>query len=305
MTVSNVHVLHGLNTASNFYSQVESADPQLNTQDLTVIPSGHFAPMFTAANGQKPELTLTTNQLATLLAECGVAGAASGQVDLYYRKVDAFGDRVADATAEHVRFRSPAGLIYLQSISAGNHRVATAAARLLMMTDGATAACVYSGTAALTGITPTAAESYVLGAIKLNTATIKGCDDFELAFNAQVFEEQDESNDDISFAAIDMLQPVYSFTTTDASVWALHNTAVAPGVSGVTDGMVCNLLRMEQDGAKYASGSAQHITLQSLYGRIHCQSISGKPSATRVSVVARSNSATTVPVTITVNTVAV
>lgn len=296
MTVSNVELLHGLKLGSNFFSQLENADPTFGDEQFPVIASGDTHPRFISLNGSREEVPFATHQVGTLVTQCGLFGAGSTNGYVLFRKVVNKGTRTAAATTEHTKFSMASWYAYLQSISAGNRQQAVARARCVALYDGTNSPFVRSSVA-ISSDTPSTAESFVLGPIAHNGTKIAGCDNFSLDFAPKMIELSDESDQGITFCAIDSISPVISFTTTALAAETLRG-------SGVTNSFKVNLLRRKPDDRLYGPAETQHIVIEVAAGMFFINGLSGNPTQKQVSLLCRGTDAggyTDVPLTFTVN----
>ncbi|MEP3477998.1 MAG: hypothetical protein ABJZ55_02010 [Fuerstiella sp.] len=293
MTVSKVFVLHGFSTDTNFYSQLESSSLNNNIETMTVTPSGHTIPVFTAENGRRPEMQFTTHQVRTALAELGLLGADAGTIVLRLRKVANKGSRVAAATTEHITYTANCALSYAMTIAAGAKKQATISGRHAFLNDGTNAALIYSGTAAQSGAS-TGGENFILGPIAHNGTFINGTDNLSIDLGPELIEPEEEILNEPTFAAIDRIVPTISFDTLDADVWALDGTAI-------TNGLKLNLIRKRPDLDRFADADAQHILFTVAKGRIECESVSGNKSLTKVKIHAVSPDGTASPIAVTLD----
>lgn len=295
MTVANVELLHGLKLGSNFFSQLENADPTFGDEQYPVIASGDTHPRFISANGAREEVPFATHQVATLLAQVGLFGAGNTNGDVFFRKVTNKGTRVAAGTAEHTRIRMASWFAYLLSLSAGHRQQAVARARCVALYDGTNAPFVRSSQAL--SDTPSTAESFVLGPIAHNGTKIANCDSFSLDLAPSMIELADESDQGTTFCAINSISPTISFTTTALEAETLRNTALNTSFK-------VNLLRRKPDSNLYAAADLQHIVIEVNAGMFFVSGMSGSPTAKQVTLVCRGTDAggfTDVPFTITVN----
>jgi len=290
MSVSDVSLLHAVVTLADTSpvkdTQLESADLEFNDQLISHIAAGDTHPRFVAKNGSEPGIPIGTQQVAAFLSQCGNMGANVSPADIYYRKVSNLTGRVAHGTTEHIRFRATLARMYLDSISAGNRQEAVASGRIVPVADGTNAVLIRSGSVAITTITPTTAEGFVLGPISYGTssaAKLQGCDGLDVSLNASQMEFGDESEEAITFAAGDTIAPTVSFTTTDVSVDALRGTPV--------ENFRVHLLRKKDENDTYGDGESQHIRCTITKGVWLVQRIAGRPAARQVTVVASGDDA--------------
>lgn len=276
MTVANLFVLHGFSTDNNFYSQLEDATLNNNIEDMTVTPSGHTIPVFTAENGRRPEMQFSTHQVKTVLAELGLLGADVGTVVTRLRKVANKGSRVADATTEHVTYTANCALSYIMQITAGAKKHAVVQGRHAFLNDGTNKALIYSGSAAQVGA-PSGGENFIMGPIAHNGTVINGCDSLSIDLGVEVIEPDEEILNEPTFAAIDKIMPTISFDTLEAAIWDLDGTAI-------TNGFRFNLIRKKQGLDRFADADTEHIVITVPAGRICCESVSGNRSMTKVKI---------------------
>lgn len=283
MGVSAAYVLHGLQTASSFYSQIEQLAPATNIDDLIVTPSGHTQPLFVGSNRIKPEFNLTTHQIETLIGELGILGAdlSGGNVDFWLKKTTENATRVADATASHIRMRAAEVFAYIDEISASHDRIATGSARFHCMYDGTNAPLVPAGSTALSG-TPTAAENFVVGPVSINSTAIDGVQDVSIAFNPTVSELGSEGEVFDTFAFMEMIQPVITLTVINPDLWATY------GLNGTALTNITGYFRKRKNyGENELDASSVHIKYVATRGKIICETedtgASG-PTRTRIRI---------------------
>lgn len=288
--LTKIFVGHVVATGSNDYTQIANASLQKNLDKMIITPWGHTLPMFVAENGRRPELPFDTHQVATALGEFGLLGADPGVCSLGFKKVANQTGRVADATAEHVRYTANNALGYINSITAGNKTQAVCSNRLALLADASNPAYVYSGTDTVSE-TPAAGEHFILGPIGHNASAIEGCNDLQINFNPRLFETAaDEYTNEPYFAAIDGITPDVSFTTTDPAVWALDGVAITGSVR-------INLIRKSNKTDRYADAATQHIVFTMTDGMFSCEEISGPKAATRLMITPISPDGSTSPIT--------
>ncbi|MBL8815262.1 MAG: hypothetical protein JNL58_04475 [Planctomyces sp.] len=296
MTVQNVELLHGLKLGSNFFSQLENADPTFNDEQFPVTASGDTHPRFISLNGSKEEVPFATHQIGTLLAQLGLFGAGGTGAYVLFRKVANKSTRVGAATAEHTKFTMASWFSYLMSLSAGHRQQAVARGRVIALYDGTNSPFVRSSVA-ISSDTPSTAESFVLGPIAHNGTKIGGCDNFSMDLAPNMIELADESDQGTTFCAINTISPVITFTTTALAAELLRGT-------GVTTSFKINLLRRKPDGYLYGPLETQHIVINVARGMFFVNGLSGNPTQKQVSLLCRGTDAggyTDVPLTMTVN----
>lgn len=299
MTVSSVEVLRGFDADGNAYRQVGSADHENNTEVMSIIAAGDTFPRWVGANGSKQGIPFETNQLATLIAQCGLLGCDASPVTLYYQKVSSLSGRVAHDTAEHSKIAAASARMHIGNITAGNRQLASARGRIAPVSDGTNAPLIRTGSFAITDATPSTAEAFVLGPISVHQTKIKACNNFDLNFNPQEWNLNDESFAYDTFAAGNTVAPVISFVTTDPSMLTYHQTAITS-----SNKLRVHLIRKKRHDERYADNETQHIRIEAIDGLILVQQVSGSPREYRVEVHVTGDDVggwTDTPLTITVN----
>jgi hypothetical protein len=268
MSVATLHVLHGIQTPSQFYSQVEDATPSPVVDAIMGEAAGFPQPLFRGVRGVRPEITFRTTQLATLLTEAGLTGASltAGNCDLYYKKCTDLGIREADASLVHTRLRAVDAYLYWRTINARHQGPCTADARICCLYDGTNAPLVAAGTLALAG-TPTAAEHFGLGPITLNTVAQDG--DVEATIDLGIETIEIGSNSDVypTFFAVKRIAPVITLRGHGVERWVTYGL-----VGTALTGLTLYLRRLNPDAAGgiayYADASAQHLKFTATAGLI-------------------------------------
>lgn len=290
MSLTKIYQLYAVKCGSTLFQQLSDGSINTNVQDMIETPVGFTMPLFNAANGEKQDIPFTTGQIETALGLFGVAGGSAGISIFYGRKILNLTGPVAVGTAGHATWTAAAAHGVINAISAGNRKEATAQVKLSPTKSGSTANLIYSGTAACQSYT-TAAEHFVLGPIAIGGTIIEGTNDFSLSFNPAVEDPDDDYSDERIFCATRATQPVISFTSTDSSVWSLHNTAYTNAKA--------NLIKMESNLRQTAAASLVHILFGSTSGRIKVEGVSGTKHMHKVSLIANSPDGVIAPVTAT------
>ena len=281
MTVSTVEVLLGFNANSIAYRQVGSADPENATEVLSVIAAGDSFPRFLAANGSTVGIPVETNQVATILTQCGLFGASTSTTTLFYQLVNSLSGRAGHASTVHSKLDAALARMYITNITAGSRQQASARARIVPVSDGTNAPLIRTGSVAVTAVTPTTAENFVLGPISVNGVAIPACNGLDINLNPKEWALHDESFEHTTFAANEGIAPVVSFQTTSPAALALHQTAV----SG-TNKFRAHLIRKKRNALRFTDAEEQHIRFEIVDGLILVQSVAGSPREYRVEVYA-------------------
>jgi hypothetical protein len=301
MGVSTVHILHGIQTPAQFYSQVEDATPQSGLSSMIGTPAGLVSPLFMGIRGAKPNVSFRTTQLATLLAECGLYGAdlSAGNTDLFYRKVTNLGTREAAITATHTRMRIAKAFMYWRSITARHQSEATAEANLVAVFDGTNVPIVSTGSVALSG-TPTAAEFFGLGPISINTVALPSDTEMSIDLGVEMLTAGSNSEVYDSFVAVKAIRPVITIRSLSIESWATY------GLIGTALTSFSGYLRKcnadAAGGVAYvADATAQHIKFTATAGIITVDQTSGggaSEAGTSLKIYLRSATQGAAPLTI-------
>jgi hypothetical protein len=301
MGVSTVHVLHGIKTPTQFYSQVEDATPQTGISQLIGTPSGLVSPMFLGVKGAKPVINFRTTQLATLLTETGLYGAdlSAGNTDLMYRKVTNLGTREADASTVHTRIRAAKAFMNWRSLTARHQQEATAEATVWSVFDGTNVPLVATGSVALAG-TPTAAEFFGLGPITINTVALPGDTEMSIDLGVELYQLGSGSETYDSFLAVKAVHPVITLRSLTIESWASYGLIGAPLTAFA--GYLRKCCADAAGGVAYvADATAAHIKFSATTGIISVDQISGGGSTEASEVLkiqCRSSAPTAAPLTI-------
>lgn len=298
MAVATVHVLHGINTPSNFYSQLTTATPSNNVQTFALTPSGHTQPTFIGTSGVAPSIDFACQEVATALTEFGITGAdlSGGNTDFYLKKVSEQGTRVADVTTEHVRLRAAQGFGYLSSINATSAGIATATGQIVCAYDGTNDPLVPSGSSALAG-TPAVSQVFTLGPVSLNGSTLSGVDDMTINLNPQIITQTSDGELYPTFVALGTIAPEIVLTTYTATTWGTY------GLDGTALTAFVGYLRAKtNDGENVANGTSSHVKFtNSAGGKIIVESVSetgSTPARTTIRIPLRAANASGAALTV-------
>lgn len=275
MSVSTLFVLHGINSYLNFYSQLEDTTPQANHQMIQSYAAGFPEPLFTGVVGLKPDVTFRCSQIATLIGDFGLFGSdlSSGNTDLYYKKLVNRGNRVADATTSHMRFRMAKAFGYMRSITAGHQSEAKADVRIVPIYDGTNVPIIPAGSVALAG-TPSSAEHFCLGPISINGSALPGAQNMTLDFGCQVDESGSDSEPWTSFLSLENIRPTITITGLAIEPWTSYGV-IGTALTSFT--MYLRKVSKEATGGVpyIADGTGAHIKFTATAGLITPISSSG------------------------------
>lgn len=275
MSVSTVHVLHGIVNSSTFISQISSARPMTDIQTLIAQSAGLPYPLFTATMGVNPAVPFETTQLKTILDLSGaltsIVDLSGANTDLYFKKVADLGRRVADASSAHMRFRMSQAFLSLDRISAGHNSEAVASCRLGTTYDGTNNPLVPAGSQTLSG-TPASAFHYVAGPVSLNigagAAVLPGVQDITIEFNRDVLQIGSDGELYPTFVASRFYSPVVTIRCLE-HVWASF------GINGSALTGATFYLRKVAATGRVANATAEHIAFTATAGLVHVDEATG------------------------------
>lgn len=297
MAVATLYVVHGINTPSNFYGQIENGRVVTGSEILTIVPSGHFYPMFQAVASQDPAIEFTTTDIATLLGETGLTGVGlTGNLDFYGKKVTNLGTRTADASSAHERFRVTESLFYTASISAPHNGEATADARVAINYDGTNEPIIPLGGQALAG-NVTTPVSFGAGPVELNNTLIGGVQNIGVEFAVTIIKSGGESEPWNTFTAIESIIPIFTIqtlTATSLTSYGIDGTAISSQTA-------VYLRKKAADGVNVAIGTNEHIEFVIGNGIILVDEVGGgggKPVESTIRIIPRATNVTAAPVAI-------
>jgi hypothetical protein len=297
MAVGTLYALHGIVNSSTFISQIDSARPSPNTDFQDGIPSGFPYRLFTGVFAQNPGISFESPQVKTLLDLTGaltsIVDLSGGNTDLYFKKIADLGRRVADATAEHIRFRMAQAFLSVNQISAGDRQRAVASCYLGTTYNGSTDPLVPAGSLALAG-TPTAAEHFVAGPVTLNTVALPGVQDITIDFGRQLLEVSGDGELWNTFAACQQYNPVITVRCA-THAWQTYGLAGTVLTSGDFYLRKCNAM------GRVANATEEHIKFSATTGLITVTESGGggnEPSITTYRIDLVGTNATTEPITL-------
>lgn len=303
MSVSTIHVLHGLRLPSGaFLSELTNARISTAMEDLIGLAAGHPYPLFTGAHTMKPEISGRSPAIETLLTATGLTGldTSAGNTDFYLKKATDLGIRVANATTGHLRFRATQGLLITQRITARHGQIAEAEFRYLPTWDGTNNPLVAAGSVALAGA-EAGAEWFTLGPVSFNSVQIPGVEEVTYDFGIALYEEGSDGEPYLTFAGVKELNPVMvTVRTKEATVWTSY-TAEGTALANFTG----YLRAKAQDGINEANATAAHVKFtNSLGGRLVVDNSEGGGNelvSNQVRILFRCDAEGEVPLTIALN----
>lgn len=272
MSVATEYVLHNLHLPTGEdITQLEEHQNNPNVEELTAASAGNPHDHFAATTAVKPDFTCSTSQVKTLLDKFGAtSGAATaaltgGNIDLYYKKVDNLGLRVAAATAQHRRFRGTAAMLVLNTLSTDHRGIASIDFRVVFQFDGVNPPLVPAGNLALVG-TPQAAQQYTLGPLLVNGVQVPAIVSGRWNAAVNLFADGSESEVYDSYLAAQTVNSLFSFGTLEVGVWDTLGLSGAKVLSG-SGGAVWYLRKRDANGMYVANATPEHISISIPHGK--------------------------------------
>jgi len=304
MSVATVHVLHGIQNAGMFLSQITSARPVTGIEKISGMPAGLPFPLFVAESGQSPSCSFETAQVATVLTQTnavsGIVDLSGANTDLLLKKVQQLGRRVADASLAHKRLRLSQAYLVLDRITAGHNKIATATCRLFALFDGTNAPIVAAGSVALTG-TPTAAEYFLAGPMELNVdgggaVVVPAVQDVTIDFRRQLVQAGGDGELYPTFGAAKSYAPLVTIRTFNCD-WDTY------GINGHTITSAVWYLR-KRGTPPIADATAAHIKFSAAAGMFAIEETSSggnEPAVTTITSELVGASAAAEPISVALN----
>jgi len=307
MAIGTKFVLHALVSGANTISEIENCrvNPQANI--ILGTPAGLPFPLNAFNTRTAPEITFDTGQLITLSGLGGVNGVhyidlSGGNVDLHFKKTTNLGTRVADASAEHQRYRAAMSALSIERITAGDQTPARASCRLVCVYNGSAVPLVATGSLALVG-TPTFAEQYLAGPCSVTyagptTTTIAGVQDITLDFGRRIVTQGGDGE----------FYPTHSFQAEINPVITIRAPDMGLPIVGVTGLLLtafnCYLRRSAEIGP-VANGTSSHYKISGTTAILTIDDASGgnnDDGMTTYRITPVGANSTTNPITITPST---
>lgn len=269
MSISSLHVLHGINIAGTFIAQISGASPSPQINVLLGEPAGNVQPQFIANSGQEPIVTFSSSQIKSLLdlAGVGMYDASGGNTDLYYKKAKNLSTREAPASTVHTRLRMANAGLAISRIAAGHEREASADCVLVNPYDGSNEPIVPAGSVALDG-TPAYTQSYRAGPVFLNGSQISGVEELTIEFGHAMQTRGGDGEQYPTFAGLRRIQPVITIRSASLA-WSTI------GLKGVSISSLSVYLRKLTTTGPVADNVAQHIKFAATAGLATIDNTSG------------------------------
>lgn len=273
MGVANEYVLHGLNCpGGTFFSQITSGRLNTNLQILVMRGAGNISPQFAGEVFVAPTVTFTTTQIKDLLTLTGngCSAALTGNIDLYFRRMAPEGDRDALAATTGIRFRAVIGMMHWTSIRAKQNQFAEAEVTVTLVSDGTNAIMVPTGSLAVVG-TPSAAQRFTMGPVKVNGSMLGSLDEWSIDSGAKLRVSGSDGDGYPTFAALEEWNPVLTPKSYNHAVWTTFGLDVTAltGFSAFLRGLATN-------GPPVPLATATHLSIGAGgLGTISLEEVSG------------------------------
>jgi hypothetical protein len=259
MSIGTVHVLHGIVNGAAFLSQISNSRLSAEMQELLGQSAGMPYPQFVANAGMKPSESFDCTQIASLLNSSGqpfgITDLSANNTDLYYKKLQNLGVRVADNQNAHKRVRASLAYLIIERITASHNGEASASCVIGALFDGTNPPFVPAGSAPLAG-TPSSAEHFRTGPVFVNTGggmvQIPGIQQTTIDFRRALIELGSDGELYITFCAMAQWQPQVMVTCTEF-VWDTY------GLGGSAFSAASVYLRKLGTNGPLANNVAQHI----------------------------------------------
>ena len=275
MGINNLYYLGGILLPSGtLISQINSASPSSNTDNLTGYSAGYPYPLFRSIRAQQPDISFSSPAMGSILAAITgdgnsyAIGLSSSNTDLFYRQGQNLGFRYADSAAQHERLRMTRGFFFWETIAAQHRQDAEISCRLIAAYDGTNAAIQQVGTGTLSG-TPAASEFYTLGPVKLGGSWLGGEQSVSLASGLQPEQAGAGGETADSFVGGKMTDDVATINCI-GKPWGGYALAG----SAITS-VIIYFRRKTQDGHNVADATASHIKITAGYGLILPETATG------------------------------
>jgi hypothetical protein len=261
MTTTKLFIPAGVKIGNTFLGHCGDQSVDQGLDELTVFPSGDWAPNLTGSKQWAPDFAVESHDLDLALDLMDLNAVAHSclleEVYLYQRQALSHGFQTAEASAAHQAFLlNSNALLYWEQLSASQ---ADEAAKLSLKL----AATLQNGNPPLVAAGSQVIEDaagqnapYTLGPVKLNGSILEGVSQQAVALNLKV--EKIASNGDSSptYIGIHQIRPVLTFDTTDLDTIC----ALDPDGSPVT-ALTSFWRRRRANKVAWLDSEAKHIKL--------------------------------------------
>lgn len=266
---TDLYLPHAINfAAGNPITQLDSLNPDVGLDDLTVYSASEILPGFTGSMAANPMLNASTSQIADILDRCTLpstgpvfAGYSNSNTDIEWRLMSNLTGRVAAATASHKRTRFTYFMLCWESIQGTNGSLATINFKIHPISNAGAAPWAYTSGVAL-GAASAVQKVYEPGPVVLDGTTL--CSQGWSWNNGLSYvTRRCGSTPYIEFVGVDRIRPVVTVEVEDITT-AL---ALIPAGGALTS-LVCYLRHKAQSGINVADATATHIALSGSVGTV-------------------------------------
>ena len=265
------HTLYAVSYKNALISQVVSTRLGPGVQELIAGGDGQVDPTYAAVMSQSPTFGWTTTAIKAGLDAIGIDGgkiaAAPNDLDLYLQSYDAQGLRGAGST--HIKVTNALGIIVPRSITASQGQVARYDMdAYLLSADGIAAPFTVTGSSALEG-TPSVAEQFTLGPVKVNGTALEGVESTTITFGIRLYGPRAyEGHVFPYYVAIASRTLSIDVRVTQADLLLAAKFGISGVAQGATDSVVY-LRKLAEDGTRVAEATEEHISWTMDQGRAH------------------------------------
>ena len=262
MTISTLHRLDKI-TGPLALTQISQMKWDAGIKSMIEYPSGHTDPMFRANQEQKPLVSFSCSDLATLLGAVTLAGLAISATPLvtYFKKANTTGN-IARATTSHRKITVNLGFLHWTSLSLPHNGRGEASCVLTAAYDGTNDPFVYAGSSALSG-NLTATEYFGAGPVSINGVSVPGIKSINIDSGIELIQEGSDSEVWDTFVGLQRRQPSVTIKTLENVNWATLGLA-GTALDGST-GLVFYGRKFAAQG-RVANATAEHLKFIGLNG---------------------------------------
>ena len=245
-----------------FVDGVVAQGHDLNADMQRLYGDGGVDPRAIFMGKLEPEFRLTTPQLATCLATCGIsglkisAGVNGDGADMYWQKVEQGGTRASGSN--HLKLTVGTGLMYPTAMTIRDDGAPAELPYVIAASwDGTNDPVSVTTGAALPG-TAAASEAFTVGPVKMNGSTLDGVQSITIDPGIQIKKIKGDGHVYPDVVYIQQRQPEIRVDLADMA--ALDTVGVLAGTpQGATDSVIY-LRKMAANGTRVADATEEHIS---------------------------------------------
>jgi hypothetical protein len=298
MGISTKYVLDKIILQSGtVISELNQLDVSPRVQQMVERSSGVPHAQYVAGHQMAPEIGFETNQIASILTECGMGARslAGGNTDLLFKKVTYGSTREAAASTVHKRIRLTTGMLYWTQIQASQNQTAKATCRIAVGYDGTNIPMIEAGGVALTGTAATQ-QHFTLGPASINSQAFRGLTEIMVESGIEIYSEAADGEIYPTFLAVKTIDP--SITLSGPDLDQISDLDFEGSASGTVLAYLRKKLANQQN---VLNGTAQHILFTIGTGQAVLESVraGGNDGAvSSVKITAISTNEVTLPITV-------